>query len=289
MSSSTRPWAPSSRTGARCRTGAGAAWSAEPMDRAAVLAAYDAQVRQRPRPRTPDGRVEREGGVIRVVTEGEGWNGVIWSDLDEASADAAIAAQVARFGEVGREWEWKHYSYDRPPDLAARLLAAGLTPEPPEALLVAELAALSLEASPPPGVELRPVAGEEDVAALVRVVDEVFGGHHAGLGRMLLAGLGREPAEVAAVVAFADGAPVAAGRVEFPREGDFAGLWGGGTVPPWRGRGVFRSLVAHRAALAAARGFRYLMVDASADSEPILRRLGFAELATTTPFMHPGG
>jgi hypothetical protein len=36
--------------------------------------------------------------------------------------------------------------------------------------------------------------------------------------------------------------------------------------------------------LAAARGFRYLQVDASPDSRPILRRLGFAELATTTPF-----
>ena len=259
------------------------------MDRAAVLAAYDEQVRQRPQPATPDGRVERDGRVIRVVTEGDGWNGVIWCHLDEASADEAIAAEVARFAEGGREWEWKHYSYDRPPDLAERLLAAGLTPEPREALLVAELAGLSLEASPPPGVELRPVSAEEDVAALVRVVDEVFGEDHAALGRMLLARLGREPAEVAAVVAFADGAPVAAGRVEFPREGDFAGLWGAGTVRPWRGRGVFRALVAHRAALAAARGFRYLMVDASADSEPILRRLGFAELATTTPFIHPGG
>ena len=48
-------------------------------------------------------------------------------------------------------------------------------------------------------------------------------------------------------------------------------------------------MVAYRAALAAARGFRYLQVDAMPDSRPILKRLGFAELATTTPFMHPGG
>jgi hypothetical protein len=52
---------------------------------------------------------------------------------------------------------------------------------------------------------------------------------------------------------------------------------------------VFRALVAHRAAIAAARGFRYLTVDASDDSRPILLRLGFVELATTTPYMHPGG
>ena len=90
------------------------------------------------------------------------------------------------------------------------------------------------------------------------------------------------------MVALAGQTPIAAGRVEFHAGTDFASLWGGGTLPGWRGRGVFRALVAHRAALAAARGFRYLQVDASADSRPILERLGFVELATTTPFTHPG-
>ncbi len=52
---------------------------------------------------------------------------------------------------------------------------------------------------------------------------------------------------------------------------------------------MFRAVVAYRARLAAARGFRYLQVDALPTSRPILERLGFVELATTTPFMHPGG
>jgi hypothetical protein len=34
--------------------------------------------------------------------------------------------------------------------------------------------------------------------------------------------------------------------------------------------------------------FRYLHVDASPDSRPILHRLGFAELAETTPYRYPG-
>jgi GNAT superfamily N-acetyltransferase len=82
--------------------------------------------------------------------------------------------------------------------------------------------------------------------------------------------------------------PIAAGRVEFHAGTHFASLWGGGTLPAWRGRGAFRSLVAHRAALASARGFRYLQVDASPESRPILQRLGFIELAATTPFVHSG-
>ncbi|MCW8219460.1 GNAT family N-acetyltransferase, partial [Streptomyces griseolus] len=66
----------------------------------------------------------------------------------------------------------------------------------------------------------------------------------------------------------------------------FAGLWGGGTVEHWRGRGVYRALVAHRAALAAERGYRHLQVDATDRSAPILRRLGFSALSTVTPYVY---
>jgi GNAT superfamily N-acetyltransferase len=65
----------------------------------------------------------------------------------------------------------------------------------------------------------------------------------------------------------------------------FAGLWGGGTLSEWRGRGIYRALVSRRAQLAAARDFRYLQVDASSNSAPILRRLGFQPIATTTPYV----
>ena len=64
----------------------------------------------------------------------------------------------------------------------------------------------------------------------------------------------------------------------------FATLWGGATLEPWRGRGIYRALVRHRANLAASRGFRYLQVDASDDSRPILERLGFVAVTSTIPF-----
>ncbi|MFF2455131.1 GNAT family N-acetyltransferase, partial [Isoptericola sp. NPDC058082] len=66
---------------------------------------------------------------------------------------------------------------------------------------------------------------------------------------------------------------------------EFAGLWGGSTLSAWRGRGIYRALVAARAHIAAVRGVRYLQVDASGDSAPILRRLGFHAVTTTTPYV----
>lgn len=242
-----------------------------------LLARFDEQVRRRPQ---WDG-VELADRVIRLV--GDGWAGVVWSGLDAESADAVIAREVERFAGRGR-WEWKLYSYDAPPDLADRLLAAGFVPEDEETLLVADLAAVSLVGPPPPGVELRPVESEADVEELVRVHDEVFGGDNAALGRELLAGV--RAGRAAGVVAVTEGRPISGGRVDFHEGTEFASLWGGGTVPEWRRRGVFHAVVAHRAALAVARGYRYLQTDASDASRPILERLGFVRLATTTPFIH---
>jgi GNAT superfamily N-acetyltransferase len=66
----------------------------------------------------------------------------------------------------------------------------------------------------------------------------------------------------------------------------FATLWGGSTLPAWRGRGIYRALVSHRARLADARGFSLLQVDASDDSRPILERLGLEAITTTTPYVY---
>jgi GNAT superfamily N-acetyltransferase len=73
--------------------------------------------------------------------------------------------------------------------------------------------------------------------------------------------------------------------VRFPSGTEFATLWGGATLREWRGRGIYRALVAERARLAAERGCRYMEVDASDDSRPILERLGFTAVTTTTPYI----
>jgi GNAT superfamily N-acetyltransferase len=79
--------------------------------------------------------------------------------------------------------------------------------------------------------------------------------------------------------------PVCSARIEFLPGTSFASLWGGGTLPGWPGQGIYRALIAYRTQLAAARGYRYLYVDASPDSQPILARLGFSRLARTTPYV----
>jgi ribosomal protein S18 acetylase RimI-like enzyme len=267
------------------------------MNNEETRAIFDRQMRRETRPDNPGARVERIGGVVRQTGSEDDWNGVVWSDLDEDTADAAIAAQVRHFDTHGLAFEWKHYAHDRPADLPARLLAVGFVPEPPETLVVAEVREQPTDVLLPEGVRLVAVTDAAGVDLVTRVHTLAFAQGSAqdsaqGSARFrnrLLAQLTEDPEHVLAFVAMAGDEPVCAARMELHPGTDFASLWGGGTAPGWRGRGLYRALVAHRAGIAAAHGYRYLQVDASDQSRPILERLGFAALSTTTPYVREAG
>ncbi|MFD0548571.1 GNAT family N-acetyltransferase [Streptomyces rectiviolaceus] len=260
------------------------------MDHEAVLARYDRQIRRDAQTDSPGARVERAGAVVRQIGAEHDWNGVHWADVDASTADAVIAEQVRYYTSAGREFEWKLHSHDRPADLADRLRAAGFVPEPPETVMVAEVAGLPTEPQLPEGVRLFPVTDAAGVRLMADAHDVAFGADGSGLGERLakrvLTQLTETPDTIVAVVAMAGDVPVSSARMELCPGTDFAGLWGGGTAPRWRGKGIYRALVAHRARIAADRGYRYLQVDASDDSRPILRRLGFVQLSVTTPYVY---
>ncbi len=258
------------------------------MDREAAIAAYNQQVRQSTAPDGTGATFEVDGPVIRRLGPlGQGGSGVFWSDLNASNADAVIAEQVAIFRARGEKFEWKLYDYDQPSDLAQRLVAAGFEPDDPESFMVAEttevLEALS-GANLPDGVTAVPVTDAAGVAVMATVERQAFGRDQPEVREDILAQLETAPDQVALVLAMAGDVPVCACRIEFVPGTDFAGLWGGGTVQAWRGRGIYRALVRYRAELAAKRGVTYLQVDASEDSRPILERVGFTRLAVTTPY-----
>jgi ribosomal protein S18 acetylase RimI-like enzyme len=258
------------------------------LDAATVRPEFDAQVRRGLHPDGSGALGERVGPVVRWTTaSGEGWSGITWSDLDAGTVDAVIAEQVEFFRGRAERFEWKLYSYDQPPDLGERLLAAGFVREDAESLMVADAEQIAghdgAAAVLPDGVRLVTVTDEAGLKLMIKLHDQVFGADPQLRGA-LVAQLG-SPETTVMVLAMAGDEPVCSARVEFGAGTDFAGLWGGGTLPQWRGRGIYRALVGYRARLAVARGYRYLQVDASAESRPILERLGFVCLAQTTPYV----
>ena len=254
----------------------------------ALLGVYDAQLRAHVHDPLPDRvRVERDGPLLRTVgLGGRGW--VEYRDLeglDSGELDELIAGQVRIFAERGEPFEWKLHGHDRPADLPKRLRAAGLVPEDTETVVIAPVAAIATEASVPDGVALREVSDPTDLGRIARMEEAIWGDDHGWILDSLAEERAADPDGLRIFVAEAGDVVVCAGWVRFPSATEFATLWGGGTLPAWRGRGIYRALVARRARLAAERGRRYLEVDASDESRPILERLGFVAVTTTTPYV----
>ncbi|WP_406234667.1 GNAT family N-acetyltransferase [Nocardia sp. NBC_01009] len=251
-----------------------------------LLAAYDEQMRGVP-PNLPLGvSCEQDGPLLRIVGQ---FRGFISAPSDVgvrgAELDWLIARQRDYFGARGEAVEWKTRGHDKPDDLTDRLHAAGFVPEEQETVLIGMAGEMAAGQALPDGVVVRRVTADADMRRIAVMESAVWQQDWTWLADDLIVRISTAPDEIAVLVAEAGGEVVSAAWLVFCAGTEFAGLWGGSTLPEWRGRGIYRALVAARAALAVARGVRFLQVDASDDSAPILRRLGFHAVTTTTPYV----
>lgn len=107
-------------------------------DVAALLAAYDDQVRPSEARNLPAGAyAEADGPIVRVVGLYQGFvSAPAELALDGDELDALIARQREFFAGRGEAVEWKTRAHDRPDDLPDRLCRAGFVPEPTETVLI---------------------------------------------------------------------------------------------------------------------------------------------------------
>jgi hypothetical protein len=255
------------------------------------LAAYDEQLRGEAEVSGADSW-DRSGPLYRAVSSRGGF--VSYDNLDGVDdIDALIADTIAFFEAIPQveEFEWKTRGHDHPADLGDRLEAAGFVPDEIETVMVGDAAGLAQDVDLPDDVSVRRVDQLPDRDTLVTEAAEmqraVFGDGPSGqevLERLDRLG-GLEEFWVAEAVEEAGRRVISAGRLDFVENSDFAGLWGGATVPEWRGRGVYRALTAARARSTLAAGKRYLHSDCTAMSRPILERSGLVAVTTTTPYL----
>lgn len=255
---------------------------------AELLRAYDRQLRGSVPDPLPNGWiVERDDPVIRFIGLGKrGW--VLYRDLAGArgdALDALIEREIRAFDGRVERFEWKYHAHDLPADLPDRLLDHGFVPEDLETIEVGRVEQMAVPPAPPDGVALREVTDLADLARIEQLEATVWNEDYSGFAADLAAEVQADPTAITIVVAEAEDTVVSAGWLRYERGTEFATMWGGSTLVEWRGRGIYRSLVAHRANRAKERGFRYLETDASKDSRPILERLGFVPITTSTPYV----
>jgi GNAT superfamily N-acetyltransferase len=233
----------------------------------------------------PDTRREVVNDVIvrHVQTTGRQLGWILWSHLDADTADTVIDEQLAYFKGLGREFEWKVFSHDQPADLTARLAARGFElREPADAIMVLDMHALPDVLTQPIPASIRRITDPGEIPAAMTVLADVWGEDFTPLGDELASQMRLTPDVLSLYAAFIDGRAVSVAWGQTMRDSQFVGLWGGSTLPDYRKQGLYTGLLAVRAREAQARGRRFLTVDASPMSRPILERFGFVTIAMAT-------
>lgn len=277
-------------------------------DRAALLSAYDTQLRTEAEVARATW-TDRDGPLFRARF-GQGHGFVTYRELrgfdqpeDGPRLDALIARTLDFFANQTDvlEVEWKTRGHDAPADLGSRLRAHGLIPDERESVMIGAAASLDRRVELPPNVRLRRLGIDADgshqpteqvradLARALTMQASVLGGD-AGIDVDGLLPSVLDPAGhlefwvVEAVNSQVDPTVLCTGRLEVVSGTCLAGLWGGATVPDWRGRGLYRALTAARARSAVARGATLLHSDSTDMSRPMLERSGLVPVTTTTPF-----
>ncbi|MBC7810460.1 MAG: N-acetyltransferase [Burkholderiales bacterium] len=225
--------------------------------------------------------------VVRMIDRAGHEGMVLHSSLTDDNIDAIIEREIAYFTSIGQGFEWKVFEHDYPADLKERLGARGFIIEDEEAILMLDLEDAPEALFRPVTQDVRQITAADEMFEAFRVQNRVWGEDYDWLAERLANDLRANPDYLSVFVAYADGLPVCSAWVNFPSGNRFAGLWGGSTLPEYRGRGLYSALVNVRAQLARERGRRFLTVDASPMSLPILQKFGFQRISTAFPCKWP--
>jgi GNAT superfamily N-acetyltransferase len=237
-----------------------------------------------------------DGAIDPVVTEGaEGWTSpnphpvlsiMRWTTADPDTAAEALTTVLERFRAEGRGFDWmtgprcaeagllpllEEAGFIRPPlhvTAMVRTIPPGTTPELPAA---------------PDGLQILRVENPED-SRVWRVMAEGFEvPHEVGeiFHRAYMTPTSRQNSEVYAVSETGSDVPVAVGYQSYIGDGRSVLLRVSTTLEPFRGRGIYRALVARRVHEAARRGRDRVFVHAySGESRRALSEMGFADVGT---------
>jgi GNAT superfamily N-acetyltransferase len=256
------------------------------MDRPALLDLFDRE--QRIQSQYPDMRKDvlpdvADPRIVRFVRPAPGRSFVLYSDLSAVDADAAIEEQIDYFTTHDLPFSWAAFDHDTPTDLVDRLVARGFEADDREAVMMLDLGDAPAPLLQPVAADVRPITQRDELADVIRVVEHVWGSDFNWITERMGSHL-EIPGYLNIYAAYADDEPACVGWIYFPPESQFANLRGGSTLPAYRRRGLYTAILAVRVQEALQRGRRYLVIDTSPMSRPIVAHQGFQLLAYAQDF-----
>lgn len=255
------------------------------MDIAQLLQMFDHD--QRIALEYPEARKERLPHLVRFIRQPPGMNFVSYSAIPEQALDREIQAQIDYFRQFDQPFSWYVLDHDLPSSLPERLEAHGFVPRDPGPVMVLDLA------SPPPALlghfeqDVRRITDRGQIEQVIAVLEGVYGGSFAWLdsrlGKMM-----DIPGMASIYLAYVDGQPACAGWMIHYSGSRFGGLFGGATLPQYRKLGLYTAVLAARLQEATQRGLRYLYIEPTEMSRPIVTRYGFQTITNSTDYEWKG-
>lgn len=241
------------------------------------------------------GKVIATPELVKFVSDDDYGSYISYFELTKESAPTAISREKAYFSEKGVSVEWKTYSTDSPSNIGQLLSEQGFVAQEPESFMVlplsqerAQTASEQLNRSLQQSQEdfqLVEVFDAQGIKDAIAVQQQVWKEDLPGQYQHLLSLKTHCPNDISIYVIYQDGQPVTSAWVIFNTNSPFAGIWGGSTLEAYRGKGFYSLLLNKRIAKAYSQDKKYLIIDASPMSRPIVEKHGFQYVATTTPYL----
>jgi ribosomal protein S18 acetylase RimI-like enzyme len=216
----------------------------------------------------PDGRIVERPGWYQVITPSDtvGWsNEVLYGDLPEGEEDTVLDEVCGGYAALGVPFKWCVWPWSVPSDLGDRLSARGLQGRWARGMTLDTATEVA-------GGEAAVEAVDGDVDAFAEVWSEGWG-EPLDSARVDARRMADDPRQHL-FVACCEGEP--AGVATYLDQPGGGYLLGAVVLPAFRGRGLYRALIAARLRHLRQRGVQLATTHTrEATSAPILERLGF--------------
>lgn len=253
------------------------------MDKAKVMRDYNKYERQATH--SINGETVTTQNLVKFVSNDSYGSYISYFEHDEQQAREEIAQQLSFYRQRKLNFEWKTYTTDSPSNMDELLLEHGFEQAETESFMALDLE--SVEIREIDDSLLAEVSDEQGIRDAITVQEQVWGGEFDWQFNYLLNLKSQTPEAVSIYVIYQEGKPVTSAWLTFNGDSPFAGIWGGSTVKEHRGKGYYSLLLNKRISEAKQRGKKYLIIDASDMSRPIVEKHGFEFIASTTGYNSP--
>lgn len=225
-------------------------------------------------------RVERRDGYTVQIGP---WIYVSSWAFEPARMDEIVGTLKREAHRLGRNVLWRVFDQDKPAGLAKQLAHGGFRPVSDDVLLAFDVS----KPVPEPELETVEVCTEAQLDDYTAIVSQAF-----DEPLVLSADERRAYLTTQSTRSFITrntAGAISAGQLDIAPANPAVLLRGGSTLAAHRGQGGFSAMVHARLRYAQRAGKDWAFVEARPTSLPILRRLGFIEIAQATSWVYSGG